>query len=262
MEINGVSLFVKENNIKDSKGVVIITHGIAEHSSRYDYFVKKLNESSYDVFTYDLRGHGRSGGDKGKVDSFKDFINDLHEIVKYLAPKYTNIFLFGHSMGGEIVNLYNATYDDCMAIVSSAASTNTPIDANILKFLPKFLIKGIKKKTSFGDTLTHNQEIVNAYNNDPLVLRYFYGSLAYEMFIKGIKYLNKNINNMKTPILFLHGEMDLIVSPKFSQILYDKIPISDKNIIIYQNSRHEILNEESKDLVILDVINWFDSHIK
>ena len=251
-----IKLYKVENFTDNRNTLVIITHGIAEHLGRYDYFTSKLNESGLSVLRYDLRGHGKSEGKKGYVKSFKFFIDDLHALVLEYKSQFKNIFLFGHSMGGEIVNLYSATYHDVKGIVSSAASVDTPASAAILKIIPYKLIGFIKQKTSFGNTLCSNPDVVKAYQEDPLVLPYFYGRLAGEMFINAIRYIKRNTHLMNTPILFIHGAEDKVVSPSFSKDLYDKIKIDEKRIIIYHNARHEVLNEYCKDIVIKDVIDW------
>jgi alpha-beta hydrolase superfamily lysophospholipase len=101
---------------------------------------------------------------------------------------------------------------------------------------------------------------VNAYKNDPLVLKYFYVSIVGQMFISGVNYLHKNVANMSVPTLFLHGKDDLIVSRNFSKELYDKLPITDKKIVIYDDTRHEIFNEPKKHIAVADSIKWFNEH--
>lgn len=106
-------LFFKEDSIEKPKAIVIITHGFAEHFSRYDYFTSSLNHGGYGVIRYDLRGHGRNKKDLGHIESFNDFILDLEEIYKKVLRKYTGtpIFLFGHSMGGLITAIFGSNPD-------------------------------------------------------------------------------------------------------------------------------------------------------
>jgi alpha-beta hydrolase superfamily lysophospholipase len=257
---NEINIYTKLDAVKDSKTIIIITHGIAEHSGRYQYFVESLNKYGYSVLRYDLLGHGKSGGPRGDINDFNLYIDILYSIVEQMKKEYSRVILFGHSMGGEIVNLYNAKYHDVDLIISSAAAVDTPKEAKFLKFIPYKLLYRVKQKTSFGPKLTHNASIVEQYKNDPLVLPYFYASIAGEMFIKGVRYIKKNIPNMIVPTLFLHGGEDKIVNPKFSEKLYNKLPITDKKLIIYPNSRHEILNEDNKDIVIQDITIWIKQH--
>ena len=112
MLINGILLHVKRDEVADAKASIIITHGIAEHSGRYEEITKKLNDQGYSVIRYDLRGHGQSQGKRGALKSYHQFIDDLHVLVseeKKANTKRIFLFLIGHSMGGLIVNLYRNT---------------------------------------------------------------------------------------------------------------------------------------------------------
>ena len=262
MNINGIEIYVDQNYVKDSKGVVIISHGLAEHCGRYDFITKKLNEANYDVIRYDQRGHGRSKGKRGKLKSFHDFIDDLHVLVLGEKKKNKKIFILGHSMGGSVVNLYAAKYGDIDGVISSGAATDTPKEAKFMKYLGFWWLRWMPKKTSFGDTLCRDESVVKAYIEDPYVLPKFYVSLAGEMFISGVRFLRKNISNITMPILYLHGAEDEIVNPKFSRTMYEKVPATIKSIIIYENNRHEIFNDFDKEKVIGDIIYWLDSLLK
>ena len=97
-------LFMQSWQVDQAKGVLLITHGIAEHSECYEKLANDLNQKGYTVFAWDLRGHGRSSGQRGYVESFDEFEKDLRIVVakvKESCPE-TPLILFGHSMGGLI----------------------------------------------------------------------------------------------------------------------------------------------------------------
>ena len=87
-----------------------------------------------------------------------------------------------------------------------------------------------------------------------------YVSLIGEMFIKGVKYLHKNLDKITMPIIYLHGENDPIVSVKASEDMYKLVPSKNKELIIYEDMQHEILNEVEKEKVLNDIINWLDKN--
>lgn len=93
MLINNTLFFVKNHEVENPKASVIITHGIAEHSGRYEKLVESLNAASYRVVRYDLRGHGQTEGPRGKLKSYKQPIEDLHELVLHVK-KQILIFQF------------------------------------------------------------------------------------------------------------------------------------------------------------------------
>jgi len=259
MIINNININVIEH-LTESKKLVIISHGIAEHIGRYEKFISNLVKAGFSVVGYDLEGHGLSGGNKGNIKSYKNFISTLHELVNHYRSRFDKIFLFGHSMGGGIVCAYNGLYQDVDGIIASGASVYTPKSAMILKFIPGALMGFIKKQTKFGSDLTHDEKIVKNYQTDPLVLKYFYIKLVNEMFIKCTNFIKKNTKKMVTPILFVHGAKDTIVSPSLPKKLFSKLLVKDKEIIIYPRSKHEILNDLEKQQATKDIITWINKH--
>jgi alpha-beta hydrolase superfamily lysophospholipase len=245
----------------NEKGLVIVVHGLAEHQGRYTSFANFLFDNGFSSLTYDLRGHGQSGGKRGKVRKFKDMIEDLHRLVASKKLEGRKIFLLGHSLGALIVDLYPLFYQDVSGVIASGGPTD--FLASVKQFLKIgfFLFRPIGIKVSFGEDLSYDPAVAESYISDPLVLDKFYVSLAGEMFIKGVKYLKRNISNFKTPILLLHGEDDKIVPSSFSKSFINTISIDDKTLIIYPHAKHEIINEVKKDQVYSDIINWLDKHI-
>ncbi|MCD4826466.1 MAG: lysophospholipase [Acholeplasmataceae bacterium] len=264
MLINGILLHVKRDEVENAKATVILTHGIAEHSGRYDALTKALNDASYTVVRYDVRGHGQSQGKRGKLKSYHQTIDDLHVLVdmeKKLNPK--KLFIFGHSMGGLIVDMYGVKYHDVDGIIASAAASYFVKDVLPFRIIGYKWLGFLAKKNDFADdSLSRIKEVEEAYENDPLNLKKFYFSLAGNMMVGGVRYLNKNIKSFQTPVLFLHGEADKIVPVEFSKRMYDLVPVEDKQIITYPDSYHEILNDLDQELVRKDIVKWLDKKTK
>lgn len=103
--------------------------------------------------------------------------------------------------------------------------------------------------------------VEDAYIEDPLNLKKFHFSLAGNMFVGGVRFLNKNISQYQTPVLILHGSNDKIVPFTFSERLFNLIPIEDKQIIIYKDNYHEIFNDLEKERVYSDVITWLNQKV-
>lgn len=246
--------------IDNPKATIILVHGIAEHSGRYEYLANILNENGYDVITYDQLGHGKSMGPRGKIQSFHNHIDVLNEIV--LEEKQKNskkLFLLGHSMGGLVVNLYQVKYGDVDGIVSVAAATDVPSNMKVFKFIGfKWLSFLRVKPTIFKKHLAKDPNVYLKTSTDPLMLKYMYVSLLGEMFIKGTKYLHGNLNNYNTPVLFVHGTADKIVNSKCSEDMFKLIPSSDKELKMYEGEYHELLNDYNKESIIRDIIDWLD----
>lgn len=253
-------IFKKEYYINKPKATIIISHGIAEHSGRYEYVAKELNKNGYDVLTYDHIGHGKSSGKRGKIKSFHEHVDTLHKMVLLEKKRNNNkIFLLGHSMGGEVVNLYAIKYKDVSGIISIAAATKTPSNAKVLRYIGFWYLRfiGISPKI-FDKHLAKDPNVLKHNKQDDLMLKKMYISLIGEMFVKGVKYIEKNYSEFKLPVIYLHGTSDKIVDPSASTRMFNKIKSEDKELKLYEGQLHEILNDYNKDDVIKDIVNWLD----
>lgn len=260
MLINNILLHVKRDEVDNAKASIIISHGIAEHSGRYHEMTKNLNEAGYTVVRYDVRGHGKSQGKRGKLKSYHQPIDDLYEIVaqeKKTKPK--KIYLLGHSMGGLIVHMYVVKYNDVDGVIVSAAPSHFIKDVLPFRFIGYRWLGFMPRKSNFADgRLSRIKEVEQAYIDDPLNLKVFYFSLAGSMFVGGVRYLNKRIKQYNTPVLLMHGEADKIIPVEFSKRFLDVIPAKDKELIVYKGAYHEIFNDIGREKPYKDLIKWLD----
>lgn len=257
------NLFFSKHLVKQSKANIIIVHGIAEHSGRYKHVVEYFNKENFNVFTYDLRGHGKSEGKRGYLKSFHQHIDDLAQIVLYVKKHHDGKrFLLGHSMGGGIVHMYQVKYDHVDGIISSAAASNTPKSSKVLKYTGFWYLRKVKISTKmFADHLSYDPWVKEDNLKDPLNLKHMYVSLIGEMFVKGAKYIQKNLNKFTLPILYIHGTDDTIVEPIITERSYLKNGSNDKTYLTYPNMKHELFNEIDKQNVLKDCLDWLNEHL-
>ena len=263
MYVNQVLLHVTKNTVKNAKANVIITHGIAEHSGRYEKMAKILNEHQYNCIRYDLRGHGQSAGPRGKLKSYKIFIEDLHEIVKEVKDDQLPVYLLGHSLGGLITHIYAVTYQDVEGIITSGATTDFVKDVLPLRIFGPKLLSWFAVKTNFADDkLSRIPSVERAYIDDPLNLKKMYGSLIGQSLVNGVRYLKKQLDQHNVPTLLMHGGNDKIVPHYMSEAMYLSIKHEDKTLKIYEDAYHEIFNDIDQDLCYNDVTFWLDERTK
>lgn len=260
---NNIKIYAKKDLSENAKANVVIVHGICEHLDRYDYLVNKLNENGYNVYRYDARGHGRSEGKKGDLESFDEYLCDLDIYIETIK-KESNLplVLLGHSMGGLVATSYACKYQDKIDyLVLSGACNITPSAASALKLIPTFITSLFKYKNNLGDGVCSDKTVVEAYNNDPLVLKTVSLRLMKNVFIKGCKYVNNNIGNIKVPTLVMHGKEDGIVVSTTGEWTYNNLVVEDKTLKMYPELYHEIFNEIKKDEVINDLIEWLNKRM-
>lgn len=264
-----VRLYLRRDIPEKPVANIVINHGFAEHLNRYDYVTRVLNTANLGVYRYDLRGHGRTESKKGYIDDFMDFVLDADEVVNLAKEEYPNLplFMLGHSMGGFITLCYGIENPNKLQgqIFSGAAVRRLPIvngiKGNMIKLLGN-IVPNLNIKNNLTKDICSVKEVVEEYSKDPLVLKEAKLKLHIEFLIRGTEWIEKNIEKYKYPCLITHGEKDKIVPKETSIYLYNKISSKDKEIKIYDNLYHEILNEKEKDRILSDMINWIYERIR
>lgn len=254
------NLFVQKNLVENPRATIIIVHGLAEHQGRYDYVVSKLNEWEYSVYRFDNQGHGKSEGQRTYINSYRNFSDDVHEIVSLAKEQNCGekVFVLGHSMGGMISTVYGIDYpNEVDGIILSAGVT---IDKSKLIESNKDVDDDAVIPNGLGHLICTDKSVVDDYENDPLVCHVTLGKIYKECY-KAVSYIKENMNQFEYPALILHGEDDKIVSCEDSNILYENISSADKTLKLYPSLYHEILNEFEKDKVLSDIHNWVEERI-
>jgi acylglycerol lipase len=251
------------------KAVLLVVHGLAEHSGRYANLVNYFVPDNYAIYALDHQGHGRSEGLPGYVNRFSDYLVDLKtffEIV-HKANESTNIYLVGHSMGGLIATLYAAKHPEGLAgvVLSSptlkAGSSISSKDILMARIAAALLPKmGITALDSAG--ISRDQKVVEAYNNDPLVYRgKIRARLGYE-FIKAMDgKLTAQMSKIDLPILIMQGSADRLSNPEGSKVLFETVKSKDKTLKGFEGLYHELFNEPEHPQVFECMREWLNSRL-
>ena len=252
----------------EPRAILLIIHGLAEHSGRYMNLVNHFVPLGYGVYGIDHFGHGRSDGTRVFVERFEDYTNTLKvyfDMIRRWQPR-KSVFLVGHSMGGLISAVYLLDHQAELtgAVLSGAAvkvpSNITPVILYVGKILsalmPKFGLLGLD-----ADGICRDPAVVRAYVSDPLV---YTGKttarLAAEM-LKVMQYVSAEASRITLPIMMVQGSADRLVDPAGSQMLYEAVSSADKEIRIYDGFYHEVFNEPEHDKVLRDIEIWLEAHL-
>jgi acylglycerol lipase len=262
---DGIRILMTRDFTEHPRALVVLVHGICEHSGRYLSTASRFNDWGYSVYRFDLRGHGRSGGERGYVESYERFIEDTDLVITTARQENPGlpIFLLGHSMGGFISVAYGVKHPNRLSglIHSGAAVTVLPavkdlgegFDFNALALTPI--------PNSLSNLISRDPEVVKSYDDDPLVLKEFTMKLMGEIFITGVDWLLQHLGDYRYPCLILHGGDDQIIPSEASRSLYEQITSKDKQLKIYDGLYHEILNEPEKETVLADIHQWIEARI-
>lgn len=262
---DGVELYCQQDIPENPKAIVVIVHGLGEHSGRYNYVTEVLNSSGYGVFRFDNRGHGKSGGARGYLKHFCTFIEDANFIVDLAKKEFSELpmFMLGHSMGGFITASYGVKYPNKLRgqIFSGPAVTTLPTLEEIKKLdVEKNPLMSVPNGLSH--LICRSEKVVADYKIDPWNLQAFTLKLLATFSIEGIDWLQKNLSDYNYPCLIMHGENDQIVPKEASAFFYNQCSSADKTLNIFPELYHEILNEEVEKVEILKrIIAWIHERI-
>ena len=273
-------------------GVILIIHGMGEHSRRYEHFAHYLNKLGYTVYAHDHRKHGKSLtrhqklGIFTKNDSWEAMVQDIHIVLKYIQKRERNlpIILLGHSMGSI---LCKSSLKHFPKGIKGAILTGTPTPMLLLcrlgfvlssiigriqpthrsKFL-NYLTVGrynlfVKNTTTEFDWLSTDQHEVKSFKEDPFC-GFVYNPLFYSQFIKGIlQSIKEKTKIPNIPILFITGALDPVnqkskgVKKLVSQ--YKQLGNSEKiSLSLIPSARHEIFSEKNRKYAYKVVAKWLD----
>jgi alpha-beta hydrolase superfamily lysophospholipase len=251
------------------RAVIVLAHGLAEHSGRYQTVVKDLTDRHYGIYSLDHIGHGRSEGDRCCVKSFNDLVQPIHNLVLEIKQSHPllPVFLLGHSMGGLICGNYLLDHQNQVdgAIFSAPAvlGHQQPDLKMVLKLIYYALVspqKGVLQLDAKG--VSRNPAVVAAYVQDPLVYTGKVPACMMLALAKAMRRLQLKANRITAPVLILQGDKDKLVNPEGARLLYDQVSSPDKFLQRYPPSYHEILNELEYPLVLSAITDWVRKHIR
>ncbi|MFX1546125.1 MAG: alpha/beta hydrolase [Promethearchaeota archaeon] len=249
------------------KAILQIVHGLAEHSSRYMNVVNSLVPNNFIVYCNDLRGHGKSEGIRGYVNSFNDYYQDAKKFTHLIKEEQVNVplFLLGHSMGVIIAIEYAIKYSkELKGVIFSgfgypATSKVNPLVVLLSGLLSKIRPKG-KVNTNLADDISSDPKVVEAYKNDPLVFTFVTYRLGAE-YLKVSKKLPESLSKIQLPILVQSGKLDKLTLDPVK--LFSYITVSDKQLKYYEGLYHEVYNEPQpgRNQVLIDLKEWLEDHL-
>jgi alpha-beta hydrolase superfamily lysophospholipase len=266
---DNISLHFKITPAASPKASVIFVHGVGEHISRYDSVFNAFANQGYSCFGFDQRGFGLSGGERGHMDLFSEYVEDLAKFIDEIVPKNTEtpVFLFGHSMGSIVVLSYALRYAQthqgllifsCPLILDSwLANMGGYVAIALSAIAPRLKFSTLINPMDLSD----DPSIIKEFVNDPLIV-----SKVSINWLREFKLARENIllnaEKINIPTLICHGKEDRIAAIKGSKLLYEKLGGDDKSLIVYDALKHELLNHRPIERlnVLTQTLGWLDRH--
>ena len=261
---DGLKITTFSNYLKSEKGVMIITHGMGEHSMRYTEMADFYTNEGYTVISFDIRGHGLSEGKRGHTPGYEFLMDDIERVYTQVKKDYPSlpVFLFGHSMGGNLVLnfLLRKPNSICGAIVTGAylkLGFEPPKWKIILAKLSSNIWPTLSQPTELElNALSRNKEVIRKYENDELVHDRITSAFFINVHFAG-QYVIDYASEIKTPLLVMHGMEDGLTSPKGSQEFASNAG-ENVHLKMWDGLYHELHNEPEKQEVFHYEMEWMN----
>lgn len=269
---DGIKIFYRQYQAESERARMVLSHGVGEHSGRYGNVIERVLPKGFSVWAPDHRGHGQSGGKRGHVLNFVQYLTDLRltvELAKKDMPGEMPCFLLGHSMGGLIALYFAQHYPELIdGVVASSPCLGMVIEIpavkKVLGSFMSYVWPGMTMGSGLDATkISRDENVVSAYKNDPLVhdrvsARFFTELLA------AMESVNQQASALNVPVLMQVAGEDYLVNADSSKHFFEKLTLQDKTLHVYDDMYHEIYNapEDQTGRVLDDLETWLDKECR
>jgi alpha-beta hydrolase superfamily lysophospholipase len=249
-----------------ARAVVVLVHGFNSHSGYYVRTGEALAARGFAVYALDLRGRGRSDGDRFYIESISEYVQDVGTVVSLAKLRNPGLptFLLGHSAGGVTSCLYVLEHQAELAgFICESFAFQVPA--------PDFAIaalKGLSHLAPHAHVLKlHNEDfsrdpaVVKAMNDDPLIANETQPTRTVAELARADDRLRSEFPQITLPLLILHGTADKAAKWSGSQIFYDTAGSQDKTLELYEGHYHDLLNDVGREEVLGDIVEWIEGHV-
>lgn len=246
----------------DSSALVILLHGIGEHIGRYQHLIEFFNRHSFTVAAFDLRGHGRTVGRRGYAPSYEFMLDDIDQFVQDVRALYPSLplFLYGHSMGGNLIANYvmrrdvqvNGVVLSCPGFLPRAMG---PRWKYLLASLVYRLLPGLTVSNEVDSHyLSRDKQVVEQYRNDELTHDRISLRFAIEL-IRAGQWALDHAEKFSLPLLMMQAGRDEIVNGDVN-LQFARQVSGPCEIRQWTEQFHELHNEPEYEQILAYVIQW------
>ena len=246
--------------------LVIMVHGLGEHSGCYDIWAEKFTQKSVGFLTFDMRGHGKSPGIRGHA-SIRNLKNDLQTIVQNMREKFPDIplVLMGHSMGAQVVLSYAVDHHvEIQGVIASSPGLKfLHPSSSFLLWLARwasYIVPWLTVRTGIkAAQLSPNSAATRSTKKDPLLHKKISFKLFSDLWKNG-EMLLRNREQVNMPLLLMHGTDDPLCSFQASKSFAQNAG-KYATFKPWDGMRHNLLNDADSDAVFQYLMNWLSNMI-
>ncbi len=267
---DGETFFTQRWIPEAPKALIILVHGFGDYSGRYSHVVNYFAREGFAIATYDQRGHGRSDGRRGDIDSFEQLVQDLNSFVwetRHEVLPGTPVFIVAMSVGALIAVNYAVQHPkeiDGLILVSPAFELRVRTPAWMRRFgekLVKFLPR-LKVKTPFdAHDLTRDEDVVNAYYQDPFVFQYFTLRTC-QILLDATALVMPLAFRLRQPILLIQPKGDPLCSSEATHRFFMQLADARKKLRLIDGNFHEPFNDPVRGEIMEEVAQWIEAQVR
>lgn len=265
--VGGLNIFTRSWQPDGTpRAVMVIVHGFNSHSGQYLWAAEQLTKNGIAVYALDLRGRGRSEGERFYVEKIGDFTDDVQTLVKTAKAENPGlpIYMLGHSAGGVTACVYALDHQsEIDGLICESFAFELPVPDIVLTFLkglsyitPHTHVFSLKNKD-----FSRDPAVVKSMNDDVLIKGESQPAQTAKTMINASARLAEEFPKIKMPVMILHGTADKATKPSGSQHFYEQTGSTDKTLKLYEGHFHDLLNDIDKEIVMADIQSWIDSRI-
>ncbi|HSE30028.1 MAG TPA: lysophospholipase [Pyrinomonadaceae bacterium] len=265
--VGGLKIFTRSwQPAGKTRGVVVIVPGFNSHSGQYLRVGEQLAAKDLAAYAIDLRGRGRSEGERFYVEKMQDYTDDVATLVRTAKSENPGlpVFVLGHSAGGVVSCIYTLDHQsEIDGLVCESFAYDLPVRGFVLSLLKGFdyIAPHVHVYTLKNENFSRDPLFVDSMNNDPLIKGESEPTQTANVMIDAARRLHREFPLIKLPVLILHGTEDKATNPSGSQFFYDTTGSTDKTLKLYEGHYHDLLNDLDKEMVMADITNWIDARI-
>jgi alpha-beta hydrolase superfamily lysophospholipase len=248
------------------RAVVVVCHGVNSHGGQYAWVGQQFAGSGLAAYALDLRGRGKSDGERFYVEDVADYASDVASTVTLAKSRHPGlpVFLLGHSAGGVTSAIYVLENQAGLAgFICESFAFQVPA--------PGFALAAIKALSHVAPRLpvltlknadfSRDPKAVEALNNDPLTAHEVQPAATVAALVRADERLKVEFPSITLPVLIMHGTDDKATVCHGSEFFYQTAGSKDKTLKLYEGHYHDLLNDIGKEQVMSDIQEWISKHL-
>lgn len=264
---SGLRIFVRSWLPETSpEAIIAICHGVNSHSGQYFWAADQLIAENYAVYALDLRGRGKSDGQRFFVEAVGDYVSDLSRLIDLAVSRHPDlpVFLIGHSAGGVVSATYTLENQDKLAgFICESFAFQVPA--------PGFALAAIKGLSHIAPHLgvlrlknedfSRDPEIVASMNADALIANEVQPTSTVAALVRADERLREDFPLIVLPVFIMHGTADKATVPAGSEFFYETVGSQDRLLRLYEDHAHDLLNDYGRERVMEDITDWIAARL-